>query len=111
MNNDLLHYSISEARFHYTQFMQNLQINPLGVARSTVSSRLYDWGLRPIPHQGHDRTAYIMGLSGTGRWYINEMMRQNIGRKGELFSGRAPPSRRSDIDGLQWPCHNQIHLP
>jgi len=85
MNNDLLHYSISEARFHYTQFMQNLQINPLGVARSTVSSRLYDWGLRPIPHQGHDRTAYIMGLSGTGRWYINEMMMQNIGRRGKCF--------------------------
>jgi hypothetical protein len=85
MNNELLHYWISEATFKYTQFMQNSRSNPVGAARSTVSSYLYDWGLRSISQRGHDRTAYIIGLAGTGRWYINETIMQNIGRRAKCF--------------------------
>jgi hypothetical protein len=32
-----------------------------------------------VPHLGNDRTAYIVGLFGTGRSYINRLMLQNIG--------------------------------
>ena len=28
---------------------------------------------------GNDRTTYVVGLFGTGRWYINELLLQNIG--------------------------------
>jgi hypothetical protein len=38
-----------------------------------------------IPRKGNDRTAYIIGLFGTGRWYINELMLQNIGSRAKYF--------------------------
>ena len=38
-----------------------------------------------IPHRGNDRTAYVLGLFGTGRWYINELMQQNIGQRAKYF--------------------------
>jgi len=47
-------------------------------------SHLEDWGWR-VPHHGNDRTAYVIGLFGTGRWYINELMVQNIGKRGKYF--------------------------
>jgi hypothetical protein len=34
---------------------------------------------------GNDRTAYIIGLFGTGRRYINELMLQNIGERAQYF--------------------------
>src|ERR1700734_2861364 len=32
-----------------------------------------------VPHAGNDRTAYVIGLFGSGRWYINQMLMQHIG--------------------------------
>ena len=34
---------------------------------------------------GNDRTAYLIGLFGTGRRYINELMLQNIGERAQYF--------------------------
>ncbi len=34
---------------------------------------------------GKDRTAYIIGLFGTGRQYLNELMRNNIGERARYF--------------------------
>jgi hypothetical protein len=34
---------------------------------------------------GNDRTAYILGLFGTGRMYINELILQNIGERAMYF--------------------------
>ena len=34
---------------------------------------------------GNDRTAYVIGLFGTGRWYINELMLQSIGKRAKYF--------------------------
>ena len=34
---------------------------------------------------GDDRTAYILGLFGTGRLYINDLMVQNIGERSKYF--------------------------
>jgi hypothetical protein len=38
------------------------------------------------PPLGNDRTAYVIGMAGTGRLYINELIRQNIGKRAEYFS-------------------------
>jgi hypothetical protein len=38
-----------------------------------------------IPRKRNDRTAYVIGLFGTGRWYINELMLQNIGSRAKYF--------------------------
>jgi len=32
-----------------------------------------------VPHAGSDRTAYVIGLFGSGRWYINQLLMQHIG--------------------------------
>src|SRR5271157_4578968 len=34
-----------------------------------------------VPHRGNDRTAYVIGLFGTGRVYVYERMLQNIGER------------------------------
>ncbi len=34
---------------------------------------------------GNDRTAYILGLFGTGRMYVNELLLQNIGERAKYF--------------------------
>jgi hypothetical protein len=38
-----------------------------------------------VPHARNDRTAYVIGLFGTGRWYINDLMLQNIGGRANYF--------------------------
>ncbi len=48
--------------------------------RAREISRFYiDTGL------GNDRTAYVIGLFGTGRSYVNELMLQNIGERAMYF--------------------------
>jgi hypothetical protein len=34
---------------------------------------------------GKDKTVYVIGLFGTGRWYVTEMIRQHIGERGKYF--------------------------
>jgi hypothetical protein len=41
-----------------------------------------NWKVR---HLGNDRTAYVIGLFGTGRWYINELMLRKIGKRAKYF--------------------------
>jgi hypothetical protein len=43
-----------------------------------------DWYWK-IHSPGNDRTAYIIGLFGTGRLYINELMVQHIGERAKYF--------------------------
>jgi hypothetical protein len=54
------------------------------VGRATVQRQLIDWGWK-VPHLGNDRTVYINGLLGTGRWYINDLILQNIGERAKYF--------------------------
>jgi len=50
--------------------------------RAREISRFYiDTGL------GNDRTAYVIGLFGTGRTYVNELILQNIGKRAMYFRG------------------------
>jgi hypothetical protein len=37
------------------------------------------------PHIGNDRTAYVIGLFGTGRSYVSELLVHNIGERGNYF--------------------------
>jgi len=43
-----------------------------------------DWYWK-VHHPGNDRTAYVIGLFGTGRLYISELIRQNIGERTKYF--------------------------
>lgn len=54
---------------------------PLRVKTNTV---LLNRGWR-IPRVGNDRTTYVIGLFGTGRWYINRLLLYNIGERANYF--------------------------
>ena len=62
-------------------------------ARTSASNRLLgvqyhledmDWYWK-VHNSGNDRTAYIIGLFGTGRWYVTDLVMQNIGERGKHF--------------------------
>jgi hypothetical protein len=48
----------------------------------SVRCHLVDWR---APHLGNDRTAYIVGLLGTGRTYIKDLVLQNIGDRADYY--------------------------
>ena len=54
-------------------------------ARAFVRYHSLDWGGLKVPHLGNDRTTYVIGLFGTGRVYINELMQQNIGERAKYL--------------------------
>ncbi len=45
---------------------------------------LGNWDWR-VPHLGNDRTTYVLGLFGTGRWYIVELMLKNLGQRAKYL--------------------------
>jgi hypothetical protein len=53
--------------------------------KATVRDHLVHWGLQKVPLLGNHRTAYIVGLFGTGRSYINELLLSNIGDRAKYF--------------------------
>ncbi len=56
----------------------------LQVVRAKLRYRFFA-RLPKIPHAGNDRTLYIIGLFGTGRSYINELLVHNIGERAKYF--------------------------
>jgi hypothetical protein len=52
--------------------------------RLKANTALLNRGWR-VPHVGNDRTAYVIGLFGTGRWYINRLLLYNIGERANYF--------------------------
>jgi hypothetical protein len=66
------------------RFARKSPRDQLQTLRATVDYRLIEMGWK-VPHQGNDRTAYIIGLFGAGRHYINELILQNIGRRAKYF--------------------------
>jgi hypothetical protein len=42
----------------------------------------WDWR---VPHLGNDRTAYVMGLFGSGRGYITGLLLNNLGERAKYF--------------------------
>ncbi len=49
-----------------------------------VRRYLGNWDWR-VPHLGNDKTAYVMGLFGSGRGYINGLLLNNLGKRGKYF--------------------------
>ena len=88
------------------RFARRSRREQLRVVRGTVRYHLIERGWK-IPHLGNDRTAYVIGLFGTGRSYVNELMLQNIGERAKYFRDDDPLPSRSDIYDLQRPCHNE----
>jgi hypothetical protein len=42
-------------------------------------------GMRRPSDQSQDRTIYIIGLFGTGRWYVNKLLLENLGERAKYF--------------------------
>jgi hypothetical protein len=38
-----------------------------------------------LPNLGQDKTAYVIGLMGSGRWYINELLMRKLGERSKYF--------------------------
>jgi hypothetical protein len=55
-----------------------------GERAAVVRRYLGDWDWR-VPHLGNDRTTYVVGLFGTGRGYINELMMKHLGKRAKYF--------------------------
>ncbi len=56
-------------------------IRPLRLKTNTA---LLNRGWR-TPRVGSDRTVYVIGLFGSGRWYINRLLLYNIGERANYF--------------------------
>lgn len=56
-------------------------VHPLRLKTNTA---LLNRGWR-VPHVGNDRTVYLIGLFGTGRWYVNGLLLYNIGGRANYF--------------------------
>jgi hypothetical protein len=64
--------------------LEKIVLQQLEAARATINHQLVASGW-PVDYQGYDRTAYIIGLFGTGRWYINQLIAQNLGKRAIYF--------------------------
>jgi hypothetical protein len=51
---------------------------------ASLRYRLVDRGWI-VPHEGNDRTTYVVGLFGTGRWYVNSLIVQNLLERARNF--------------------------
>lgn len=70
-------YSLARESFRYGR-------GQLAVNRRTFLAYLEDRGMK-VPHLGDDRTAYVIGLFGSGRWYVNELILRHIGKRARYF--------------------------
>jgi len=71
---------------------------PLREQLRSVRHHLIERGWK-YPHLGNDRTTYVIGLFGSGRLYIVELILQHIGERAEYFRDyiRFPPGPTSMI--------------
>jgi len=64
------------------KFARKTPREQLNVARYHLEEMDWYWKVRK---PGNDKTVYIVGLFGTGRWYINQLILQNIGERAKYF--------------------------
>ncbi len=55
-----------------------------GEQLARVQYHLEGWGWN-VPRLGNDRTAYVIGLFGTGRSYVIALLRKNIGERAKYY--------------------------
>jgi hypothetical protein len=53
--------------------------------RAFIVHRYLGYWDQRVPRLGNDRTAYVIGLFGGGRNYINELMLKNLGKRAKYF--------------------------
>ena len=58
------------------------------------------WGEIEQLNLGNDRTAYVIGLFGTGRWYVMELIVNNIGPRAKYVKDEIRFHRWPDIHDL-----------
>ena len=63
-------------------FARKSRRDQLQAVRYRLAERDWYW---KIHSPGTDRTAYVIGLFGSGRWYITELIRQNLGERAKYF--------------------------
>jgi hypothetical protein len=73
-----------QLRDRLIRFARKSPPQQLRAVRARARYHLLNWGWK-IPHVGNDRTAYVIGLFGTGRSYINELLLRNIGERAYYF--------------------------
>ncbi|MFZ3330071.1 MAG: hypothetical protein WA197_05540 [Candidatus Acidiferrales bacterium] len=79
-NTQLPHWSQMQVFQNFIRFARKFPREQLQAARTIVRNDLVE-GDSKVPCLGNDRTAYIIGLFGTGRRYVNVLMEQNIGQR------------------------------
>jgi hypothetical protein len=71
-------------RYHVVQPARQTTNTACLNLRIKTNTVLINRGWR-FPHARNDRTAYVIGLFGTGRWYVNELLLCNIGERARYF--------------------------
>jgi hypothetical protein len=77
----VLHTLIRFARKSPPEKLQAVR-NRLQDVRNRLAEKDWYW---KVHHPENDRTAYVIGLFGTGRWYIGELIQQHIGERAKYF--------------------------
>ena len=67
--------------------LEQLSMDVVALEKRLAQSeqRTGDSGFHADAGRGNERTAYVIGLFGTGRRYINELILQNIGERAKYF--------------------------
>jgi len=75
MDTAQLRYWICQARWHYLQLRRTDAQGRFRYLYSPVRDRLF------VPRLGNDRTAYFVGLFGSGRLYLFQTLMRSIGKR------------------------------
>lgn len=67
----------------FRRFTQKSPSEQWQVAGAKVRHKLLDWGWEP--QLGNDKTIYVVGLFGSGRWYVNNLIVANVGVRAKYF--------------------------
>lgn len=78
-------YWTSDAKFAFRKLMYYPPRQRVSTIRIAIRDYLADWGLKDVPRWGNDRTTYIVGLFGSGRWYVNALILRNLGDRVAFF--------------------------
>lgn len=66
------------------QKLKNFAQKSPGERAAMIRYHLGDWDRR-VRHRGNDRTAYVIGLFGTGRNYIEDLILANLGIRAKYY--------------------------
>lgn len=79
----LLYRSVERDR-DVIRILDGRLVRLLAKHRRNIRGHLEDRGWK-VPHHGNDRTTYILGLFGSGRWYLNDLIVAHTGKRGKYL--------------------------